>query len=172
MHFDFSEDQRRLQDELRRMLGAISTPAEVRRVLEGTACHSAASWRALADIGALGLALPEALGGAGMGRLELCLLAEEAGRALAAVPLLGTTYLAAELLLHAASPALQAQYLPRIAAGTAILTAAIDQHGQHAGPTPAPLLAAHTLTAQLDAVADGMLAEAIIVLAGDALVLV
>ena len=98
MNFDFSEDQRRLQQELRRVLADHSTSANVRRVLEGEAPFCAATWRELAGLGALGIAIAEEHGGAGMGLLELCLVAEEAGRALAAVPLLPTVYLAAEAI--------------------------------------------------------------------------
>ena len=48
MNFDFSEDQRRLQQELRRVLADHSTSANVRRVLEGEAPFCAATWRELA----------------------------------------------------------------------------------------------------------------------------
>ncbi|MDT0576017.1 acyl-CoA dehydrogenase family protein [Croceicoccus sp. F390] len=172
MNFDFDEDQRRLQEEVRRMLTTHSTSAAVRRVLEGAATHDDGTWQQLAKLGALGVALPERHGGAGMGLLELCLIAEEAGRALAAVPLLSSIYMSAEALRLAADDAQQGEWLPRLASGQAIGTAMIAQDDQHALPgAPAKLDGTH-LTAIFNAVPDGMVADVLVALAGDALVLV
>ncbi len=63
-----------------------STSDEVCRVLEGDTVYSATVWRKLIDMGAAAAAIPEAYGGAGLGYLELCLVAEEAGHHLAPAP--------------------------------------------------------------------------------------
>ena len=77
----------------------------------------AALWKELADAGLLGIAVPEALGGAGLGLLEVCLLLEQQGRFLAPVPLWET--LSAALLLDGP---LAEEWLPRVAAGEARLS--------------------------------------------------
>jgi alkylation response protein AidB-like acyl-CoA dehydrogenase len=76
-------------------------------------------------MGFLGVAIPEEFGGAGAGHLELCVIAEEIGRALAPVPFSSTIYLAAEALMLAGSDAQKAKWLPKIAAGEAIGTLAL-----------------------------------------------
>ena len=85
MNFDFFDDQRLLQDAVRTMLAETSTSQAVREVLEGRATHCDAVWRNLIDMGASAAAIPEQYGGSGLGYLALCLVAEEAGRHLAAV---------------------------------------------------------------------------------------
>lgn len=172
MNFDFSEDQRRLQDEVRRVLADHSTSAAVRRVLDGEAPFCAATWRELAALGALGLAIPETHGGAGMGLLELCLVAEEAGRALAAVPLLSSIYLAAETLRRAGSPSQQADWLPRLASGETVIAAVLDPR-PHRVLKDAPLsLAGGRLSGVVNAVPDGMAADAALLLVAGQLLLV
>lgn len=171
MNFDFSDDQRRLQEEVRRVLGDLSTSANVRRVLEGEAPFCGVTWGGLAGIGALGLAIPEEHGGAGMGLLELCLVAEEAGRSLAAVPLLSTVYLAAEVIARAGSEAQKARWLPRIASGEAVVSAVLDIRTQRVLAGLAPQLSGERLSGVINAVPDGMGAEACLLLAGGRIVL-
>ncbi|MGI5130001.1 acyl-CoA dehydrogenase family protein [Pseudonocardia sp. CA-107938] len=67
---------------------AFGVPAELDREL----------WSALAELGLLGLAVPEELGGSGGGVTELCVLAEQVGAALPAVPFAGTAAVAAVLV--------------------------------------------------------------------------
>ena len=86
MNFDFSDEQKQLRDEARRFLSENCTPKHVRAILEGKDTYDRALWKGLADLGLIGVAIPEEFGGAGAGRLELCVVAEELGRALAPVP--------------------------------------------------------------------------------------
>lgn len=172
MNFDFSEDQRRLQEEVRRVLTDISTSAEVRTVLDGKAAYSAETWRNLGELGALGIAVPEEFGGAGMGLLELCLVAEEAGRSLAAVPLLSSIYLAAEAIGRAGSDAQKAQWLPRLASGELIGTAVLDARSQKIDKDAALRLEGDLLSGSIDAVADGMAVGVAVLLVEGRLVLV
>ena len=76
-------------------------------------------------MGLLGIAIPEEFGGAGAGRLELCVVAEELGRALAPVPFSSTVYLASEPMMLAGSDAQKKTWLPKIASGDAIGTLAL-----------------------------------------------
>ena len=125
MNFEFSEDQKQLRDQARRYLTEHSPPKAVRAVLEGNAPYDKALWKGLAEMGFLGVAIPEEFGGAGAGHLELCVIAEEIGRALAPVPFSSTIYLAAEALMLAGSDAQKAKWLPKIASGEAIGTLAL-----------------------------------------------
>jgi acyl-CoA dehydrogenase len=125
VNFDFSEDQRLLQEEVRKMLAATSTSDEVRKSLDGEAAYSRKVWDELIGMGAAAAAIPEAYGGAGIGYLELCLVAEEAGRHLAPVPLATGFFLAAEALVHGGSDAQKQRWLPQIASGEIIATAAL-----------------------------------------------
>src|SRR4051794_11989399 len=125
MNFDFSDEQKQLRDEARKFLAEKSSPKAVRAVLDGKVPFDRELWKGLADMGFLGVAIPEKFGGAGAGQLELCVLAEEMGRALAPVPFSSTVYLAAETLMLAGSEAQQQKWLPKIAAGEAIGTLAM-----------------------------------------------
>ena len=125
MNFEFSDDQKQLRDQARRYLAEHSPPKAVRAVLEGNAPYDKALWKGLAEMGFLGVAIPEEFGGAGAGHLELCVLAEEMGRALAPVPFSSTIYLAAEAIMLAGSDAQKAKWLPKIASGEAIGTLAL-----------------------------------------------
>ncbi|MGB5078182.1 MAG: acyl-CoA dehydrogenase family protein, partial [Sphingorhabdus sp.] len=170
MNFDFSDDQRRLQEEIRRVLTDVSTSAEVRTVLEGSAPHSAQTWSHLADLGALGIALPEIYSGSGMGHLELCLVAEEAGRSLAAAPLFSTVYLAAEAINRAGSKEQKELWLPLIASAKLVATAVLDPRIQRTTAAMPLTIAANRVSGSLHAVPDGMTAQLAVLLIDDQLV--
>jgi alkylation response protein AidB-like acyl-CoA dehydrogenase len=97
-------------------------------------------WKALADMGVVGLTIPELHGGLGLTDLDLILLLEEAGRAALPEPLLETTALAAPLLARTGfGPehgtgirALSNHWLPLIAGGDAV--AAVGLSGMPAVP--------------------------------------
>src|SRR5947208_3640020 len=125
MNFDFSDEQKQLREQARRFLAEKCPPKAVRAVLDGTAGYDRELWQGLADMGFLGVAIPEEFGGAGAGHLELCVIAEEIGRALAPVPFASTVYLAAEAILLAGSEAQKRKWLPAIASGAAIGTLAL-----------------------------------------------
>src|SRR5580700_2626465 len=130
MDFEFSEEQKQLGAEARRFLQAKCPPAAVRAVLEGPQPYDAELWRGLGEMGFLGVVIPEQYGGLGLGYLELCVVAEELGRALAPVPFSSSVFLATEFLLAAGSDAQKAQWLPKLASGEAIGTFA---HAERAG---------------------------------------
>ncbi|MCB1630651.1 MAG: acyl-CoA/acyl-ACP dehydrogenase [Pseudomonadales bacterium] len=170
MNFDFSDEQRLLAREVRRMLEQTCTSAEIRRVLDGHATHSTTVWNSLITMGAAAAAIPEHLGGAGLGYLELCLIAEEAGRHLAPVPLASSFYLAAEALLQAGSEQQQQHWLPRIASGDVIATATLAD-GEAWSSSPGPVFADGRLNGRMPLVPDAMIAGLVVVRAGESLVL-
>ncbi len=121
MNFDFSDEQKLLKEHARRFLTENSSTQRVRAILEDDArSFDADLWEAAAGLGWLGAAIPEAYGGLGLGRLELCVLAEEIGRALAPIPFSSTVYFFAEALLIAASEEQRARLAPRVASGKLI----------------------------------------------------
>ncbi len=121
MNFDYSADQRQLQDEARKFLTARCSPQVVRAVLDSPSrSYDAVLWSQIAEMGWLGSVLPEAHGGLGLGHVELCAIAEELGRALAPVPFASTLYFFAQALMQHGSPAQQARWLPGVASGACI----------------------------------------------------
>src|SRR3978361_1908907 len=134
MNFDFSDDQKQLRDEARKYLAEKCSPKAVREVLDGKASYDKGLWKGLAEMGFLGVAIPQAFGVAGAGQLELCLIAEEMGRALAPVPFSSTVYLAAEALMIAGSDAQKQKWLPKIASGEAIGTLALFEGSGNPSP--------------------------------------
>ena len=132
MNFDFSDDQKFLKSEARKFLEANSSTAQVRKVLDEDArTHDDALWKAVAAQGWLGAAIPEEYGGLGLGHLELCVIAEELGRAVAPIPFASTVYMLAEAVLLAGDEAQKAELLPKIAAGEVIGALATSE-----GPGP------------------------------------
>jgi acyl-CoA dehydrogenase len=112
-------------------------------------------WRELAEAGLLGIAVPEELGGAGLGLTELCLLLEQQGRFLAPVPL-WENLLALYVLRYHAPADVQQRWVPAVLAGTARLGLAVALDG------PSPVSAA-----------DGVLSGRVLVTSrADALVVV
>src|SRR5579863_5396056 len=122
MNFDFSDDQKSLKDQANKFLTEKCTTKTVRKVFEGKESHDAGLWKAIGAMGWTGTAIPEAYGGLGLGYLELCVIAEEMGRALAPVPFSSTVYLFAEFLKLAGTDAQKSAHLPKIAAGERIGT--------------------------------------------------
>jgi alkylation response protein AidB-like acyl-CoA dehydrogenase len=166
MNFDFSDDQKQLRDEARKFLTEKCPPKAVRTVLDGKEPYDRALWKGLAEMGFLGVAIPEAYGGAGAGHLELCVIAEEMGRALAAVPFSSTVYLAAEAILLAGSEAQKQKWLPRIASGEAIGTLALFEGKGNPSPKAIKLTAnGGALNGVKKPVADGAIADFAVVAA-------
>ncbi|MFI4975075.1 MAG: acyl-CoA dehydrogenase family protein [Caulobacterales bacterium] len=121
MNFDFSDDQKFLKNEARKFLEARCPTSKVRAVLDDPAkAYDGDLWKQVVAQGWLGTAIPEAYGGVGLGHLELCVIAEELGRALAPIPFASTAYFLAEALLMAGSEAQKQAWLPKIAAGEVI----------------------------------------------------
>lgn len=130
MNFDFSDEQKQLRDEARKFLAEKCPPKAVRAVLDGKAPYDRELWKGLAGMGFLGVAIPEAYGGAGAGHLELCVIAEEMGRALAPVPFSSTVYLAAEAILIAGDEAQKQKWWTAVNTGLDRLETQVLLHHQ------------------------------------------
>ena len=88
-------------------------------------------WRQFGEMGFAGILVPEMHGGSALGPVEAGVVAEALGRTLTPSPFLGTAVLAARILGEAGSEAQQTAWLPRIAAGEAILSLAVDEGAKH-----------------------------------------
>ncbi|MGH9081531.1 MAG: acyl-CoA dehydrogenase family protein [Acidimicrobiales bacterium] len=97
MHFAFTEQQLEFRDAVRQVLAKECGPADVRAAYEAPSARSR-RWSTLAELGVVGLTVPEAEGGLGLGLVDLVPLLEEAGRVALPEPLVETTALAIPLL--------------------------------------------------------------------------
>ena len=139
MDFAFSPEQKELRRTVRQFLDKTSPEAEVRRLMATERGYDAGTWRRMArELGLVGLAVPEAYGGAGAGFTELGIVAQEMGRALFCGPFLGTAVLAASVLLAAGDAAARERWLPPIAAGDLIATLALPATLSSATAIPSP----------------------------------
>jgi alkylation response protein AidB-like acyl-CoA dehydrogenase len=132
MDFGFSEEQELLRAELRKFLAEHAPSAELRRIAETPEGFSRALWKQMAELGWLGLTVPEAYGGAGLGFVDWVVLLEETGRALLPSPLVSSALCAAAL--RGGSEAQRALWLPRLADGSAIGSVAILEASDHLAP--------------------------------------
>lgn len=126
MEFLFSEDQEMLAQTIRDFLAGECTAEHVRGLWETETGRSPAFWQQLTEIGLPGLLVPEEHGGLGMNEVDATLVFEETGRAALAEPLISTAAVAAPLLREIGGD-LAATWLPKIAAGQAIVAVG---HGQ------------------------------------------
>ena len=166
MNFDFSDDQRMLRDHARRFLSERSGPAQVRAVLEGEQSYDAGLWKGMGELGWMGTALPEEFGGLGLGQVELCVIAEEIGRALAPTPFSSTVYLAANAILLAGSEEQKRERLTALAAGETIATLALTEgNGAATAAALQTRYADGRISGSKTPVADGDIADLAVVVA-------
>ena len=166
MNFEFSDEQNLLREQARGFLQDNCPPATVRAVLDGDAAYDQALWKQIAELGWTATAIPEQHGGLGLGYLELCVIAEELGRAVAPVPFSSSVYLASEALLLAGSEAQREKWLPKLASGEAIGAFALAEGAGHPQPGKLGTTAADgRLTGTKLPVADGDVADFAVVVA-------
>ena len=167
--FDYSDDQTFLKDEARKFLAARCPSSVVRGVLDDPAkSYDAGLWRAVAEQGWLGAAIPEAHGGLGLGRVELCAIAEELGRAVAPIPFASTVYVLAEAVMAHGTEVQKAAILPRIAAGELIGCLATSEGPGVVGPnTLQSRVEGGKLSGIKIPVTDGDVADTALVLASE-----
>lgn len=143
MQFQFTEDQRGFQESVRKFLEKECTPAHLRALWQTETGRAPELWSKLAEIGVLGLLVPEAHGGLGSSEVDLVLLLEEAGRAALPEPVAETAAVGVPLLAGLKRKKLGEQWLPKVAAGEAILTV-----GHEVNPFVADAHVAHLLLLQ------------------------
>jgi len=137
MDFSFTEEQEAIRALAGEILATELTAERLKAAEREAEWIDAGLWRALAAANLLGVAIPERFGGMGMGEIELCVLLEQVGRAVAPGPWLATLVHGALPLAEFGTEAQKTAWLPRVAAGTARLAAALDDAGSAAGAPPA-----------------------------------
>ena len=166
MNFDFSDELKQLREQAKKFLAQKCPADAARRVLESTEPYDKDLWKEIAAQGWTGAAIPEAFGGAGLGHLGLCVLAEEIGAALAPVPFSSSVYLASEALITGGSDAQKKAWLPKLASGDVIGTFALAEGAGRADVRKLrTTFRGGVLNGVKLPVADGMVADLAIVIA-------
>ena len=124
MNFAFDEDQRSLGETLASVLSGL--PALTAPDLSSDGNDDA--WAEVAQLGLFALLVPEELGGVGLKLLDLALAIEALGAGLAP-PLIASSLIATDVLVHHGSAALKQDWLPRIANGEIRIAIAIAEPG-------------------------------------------
>jgi alkylation response protein AidB-like acyl-CoA dehydrogenase len=143
VRFAFSDEQLLFRDTVRDLLDKEVQPEQVRFAWVDDDGRLLEVWQALAEMGVLGVQVPTAHGGLGLDERDLALLVEETGRVALPDPFVETVAVAAPLLaalavdsgIDAAAREVAERWLPRIAAGEAIVALSfdVDQPVSHGG---------------------------------------
>jgi alkylation response protein AidB-like acyl-CoA dehydrogenase len=131
--FALTPDQEMLQRTVRDVLRERSPVSAARKLRDDNHPDGfdRRLWRELAELGVVGVALPEAHGGSDLGFRELGIVSEELGRNLCATPFFASSVLGAELLRLAGNEA-QRAILPKVSAGEVLLAVAYNEGPHHA----------------------------------------
>lgn len=174
MDFEFSADQEMLRESVQRFLADKSPTTYVRDQYDhdGANLDHDEVWAGLGDIGAIGLLVPQAHGGAGMGLVDAAVVLEELGRALCPAPY-ASSAIGAVVLVREIGSAREHQFLlPGLADGSTIGTLALFEAGRrYQWQTPASVARVDGEVWRLDGtkvhVADGNAANLFLVTARD-----
>lgn len=125
MDLRLTEEQEMLKTETRKFLENKCPRSMVKEMEEDEKGYSPELWREMAELGWIGLILPEKYGGSGGDFLDLMVLLEEMGRVLLPTPFLSTVVLGALPILAAGSEEQKREFLPKVAKGDLVLTATL-----------------------------------------------
>ncbi|MGC2330381.1 MAG: acyl-CoA dehydrogenase family protein [Candidatus Acidiferrales bacterium] len=168
MEFGLSESQRLLKDNARKFFAGECPIKEVRRLMETDTAYDEALWAKMAEQGYTGIIFPEEYGGVGLGKVDLILLMEEAGRALLPGPFFSTVALAGAALDLTGTPEQKNRYLRPIGGGEARSTVAMLEDTASWKVADVEMASANgKLTGEKLFVPDAMVADFIIVVARD-----
>src|SRR5258708_11266130 len=98
MQFGLTESQEFLKNSARKFFAGECPSMEMRRVMQTDTAYDATLWSKLTAQGYTGIVFPEAYGGVGLGKVELMLLMEEAGRGLFPGPVFSSRAVAGSVL--------------------------------------------------------------------------
>jgi alkylation response protein AidB-like acyl-CoA dehydrogenase len=168
MQFGLSESQKMLQDNARKFFAGECPMAEVRRLMETDTAYDPTLWAKMTEQGFTGIIFPEEYGGVGLGKVELILLMEEAGRALLPGPFFSTVALAGVVLDALGTAGQKSKYLAPICRGEARSTVAMLESGASWDPADARISVVNgRLTGEKLFVPDAAVADCIVVVAHD-----
>jgi alkylation response protein AidB-like acyl-CoA dehydrogenase len=129
MDFALTEEQEATRDLARQILTDRETHEHLKEIEAGGEGFDRDIWAELAKAGLLGIALPEDVGGSGLGFVALCQLLEEVGRTVAPVPVLPTVVLGALPIAQFGSDEQRQRWLPGVVSGETVLTAGLVELG-------------------------------------------
>ncbi|MDX6589440.1 MAG: hypothetical protein QOI84_714 [Solirubrobacterales bacterium] len=133
MYFDLTDEQQAIRSTAHDFLASRFKSERIRELAASEDGFDASGWAEMAELGWPGLALPEEWGGQGLGTVELAVLFEEMGYALAPSPLLSNT-IAGMALSYCGSDDQRERYLRPLAAGERRGTPALWDAGSSATP--------------------------------------
>jgi alkylation response protein AidB-like acyl-CoA dehydrogenase len=171
IRFAFTDEQEEFRSAIRRFLNDKSPTTEVRRLMATAEGYDPAVWRQMSeDLALPGIHIPEQYGGAGFGMVELCIVAEEFGRALLCAPYFSTAVLAANAILNAGDDAQKSKLLPAVASGARLAALAITELNGDWDPSSIETVAApdgdgYRLNGVKSYVVDGHVADLLVVAA-------
>jgi len=170
MNFGFNEEQELLRNTARKFFENECGSETVRRLMETPEGIDRELWKKLAEQGWLGLIYPEQYDGMALGLVDLVVLMEEMGRAVAPGPYFSTVLLGGLAVLEAGSDAQKKEWLPRIAAGDKRVALAWMEPSAQLGPAGVTLTAVekggtYTLSGTKLFVHDAHTADALVVAA-------
>ncbi len=171
MYFDLTDEQQAIKATAREFLAARYRSERIRELADSELGFETGDWEEMAGLGWPGLALPEKWGGQGLGVVELAVLFEEMGYALAPSPLLSNT-IAGLLLSFCASDDQRERWLGRVASGEVRGTPALWDAGSSAAPGSFTMQAeadrdGHVLSGEKILVADAADADFFLVATAD-----
>ena len=116
MDFDFNDEQREIKSTAKEFVAARFKPEKVRELAESETPYDDSLWSEMCALGWPGIAIAEEYGGQGLGVVELIILQEELGYALAPSPMISNAF-AGALIEVAGSEEQRSRWLPGIASG-------------------------------------------------------
>jgi alkylation response protein AidB-like acyl-CoA dehydrogenase len=135
MDMELTEEQTLLRESARDFLTKECPPDVVRELEQSDLGFSPELWSKIAGLGWLGLPLPDAYGGMGLGNLDLAILAKELGRALFPSPYLSAVVFAGGAIAASGTADQKAKLLPRLAAGEHLVIFALQEADNRFDPS-------------------------------------
>lgn len=172
MNFDLTEEQLMLQDTVGQAMQNECPVTHLRTIFDGDSGHDPVLWKTLAELGVVGLAIPEEYGGAGLEILDLAVTAETLGYHGAPGPFLGHA-LASLAIATGGSPEQKEKWLPGLASGERIGSVALAEGGGRWRPDEWQLAGGERISGRKEFVPCAALADLLVVgLAGGGLAVV
>ena len=173
MDLNLTESQSILRQSAREFLAAECPPSLVRRMEGDPMGYPADLWRRIAQMGWLGIVVPEAYGGNEGGFLDLLVLLQETGRAALPGPFFSTAVLAGLAILNGASAEQKRSLLPRLCSGELLMSLALSEPGvdfglEHLATTAVKHSGGYTISGTKMFVPDAHVAELLLCVASRA----
>ncbi|MBW2390199.1 MAG: acyl-CoA dehydrogenase family protein, partial [Deltaproteobacteria bacterium] len=128
MDIKLSEEQVQLKDSARKFMEDECNGEFVREMEKSELGYTKKMWKQMAEMGWLGMSLPEDCGGLELGTVDLVILAKELGRNICPSPFLSTVVIGGEAIARAGSQEQRQSYIPKIIDGELIIAFAYQEY--------------------------------------------